>query len=316
MVRAHTYSLLTLTDLLPVAQRRGFAVGSFSPRYPLMIPPVLRAAEALASPLIVQISHKDMKRCGVEVAPFAEAFFRACEAEALTVPVTLHLDHTEETPIIEAAISAGFSSVMIDASDRPFAENIATTRAVVDYAHARGVSVEGELGTIGAFGFSETDASDDVTMTNPEDVAAFVSGSGIDALAVSVGTVHGVREGTTVTLDVARLERIRERTTLPLVLHGGSGIEAEVLTGAIRIPGGGVSKVNLATDLELAMMRALSSETRLTDAQLIAYPRAALERAQAAVESVVWEKIGRYLLSGGGAKYYTTHTSESGLPSR
>lgn len=309
MIRAKHHPLLTLSDLLPVAQRNGFAVGSFSPRYPLMIPPILRAAEDLASPLIVQISHKDMKRCGVEVAPFAEAFFGACEAETLTVPVTLHLDHTEERPIIEAAIAAGFSSVMIDASDRPFEQNIATTRAVVDYAHVRGVSVEGELGTIGAFGFSETDASDDVTMTNPEDVAAFVADSGIDALAVSVGTVHGVREGSTVTLDVRRLGRIREQTTLPLVLHGGSGIDAGVLTQAIRIPGGGVSKVNLATDLELAMMRALESETRLTDAQLTAYPEAAIERAQEAVEGVVRGKIERYLLSAGGAKYYETRSA-------
>lgn len=274
-----------------------------------MIPPVLRAAEALKSPLIIQISHKDMKRCQVEVAPFAEAFFRACEVEALSVPVTLHLDHTEEAPIIEAAIAAGFSSVMIDASDQPFEENIATTRAVVEYAHARGVSVEGELGTVGAFGFSETDANDDVTMTNPEDVTAFVSGSGVDALAISVGTVHGVREGSTVTLDVARLERIRARTTLPLVLHGGSGVDADVLTRAIRIAGGGVSKVNLATDLELAMMRALASETRLTDAQLTAYPEEAIERAQRAVESVVREKIKRYLLSAGGAKHYEAHSA-------
>lgn len=304
MIRARSHPLLTLGELLPVAQKHGFAVGSFSPRYPLMIAPVLRGAEALASPLIVQVSQKDLRRCGVEAAGFAEAFFRACEREALTVPVTLHLDHTEERALIEAAVAAGFSSVMIDASDRPLPENIALTRAVADYAHAHGRSVEGELGTIGAFGFSETEASDAVAMTNPEEVAAFVAGSGVDALAVSVGTVHGVREGSAVTLDVARLAAIRERTPAPLVLHGGSGLGPDVLAQAIRIPGGGVSKVNLATDLELAMLRALGSETRLTDAQLNAYPERALGRAQEAVEATVREKIERYLLSGGCSSLY------------
>lgn len=297
-------NVLTLRELLPVAQQRGFAVGSFSPRYPKMIPPILRAAQRLSSPLIVQISQKDMTRCGVAVLPFAEAFYRHLRDHEITVPVTLHLDHTEEPAVIEAAIDAGFSSVMIDASDRPLADNIAQTRAVAEIAHARGVSVEGELGTIGAFGFSETEATDEAAMTDPGQVEGFVRGAQVDALAVSVGTVHGVREGSSVTIDVERLRLIRERTEVPLVLHGGSGISAAALTAAIRVPGGGVSKVNLATDLELAMLRALGSEVRLVDAQIEALSAAELKRAQAAVERVVEEKIATYLLSGGGAQHY------------
>lgn len=298
-------NVVTLTELLPVAQRYGFAVGSFSPRYPLMIPPVLRAAQSLASPLIVQISQKDMARCCVAVEPFAEAFYRYIEDLGITVPVTLHLDHTETFALIEAAIKAGFSSVMIDASDQPLAENIARTREVADYAHARGVSVEGELGTIGAFGFSETEASDEVAMTDPGQVEPFVRGAQVDALAVSVGTVHGVREGSAVVVDTARLEQIRQQTGVPLVLHGGSGIEAAVLRRAVRVPGGGVSKVNLATDLELAMLRALGSEARLVNAEIEALSAGELGAAQAAVEGVVREKITTHLLSEGRVRHYT-----------
>ena len=298
-------NVVTLTELLPVSQRHGFAVGSFSPRYPLMIPPVLRAAQRLASPLIVQISQKDMARCRVAVEPFAEAFYRYLEELDITVPVTLHLDHTEAFALIEAAVKAGFSSVMIDASDQPLAENIARTRMVADYAHAHGVSVEGELGTIGAFGFSETEASDEVAMTDPEQVEPFVRGAEVDALAVSVGTVHGVREGSAVVVDTVRLEWIRQQTEVPLVLHGGSGIEAAVLRRAVRVPGGGVSKVNLATDLELAMLRALGSEARLVNAEIEALSAGELGAAQAAVEGVVREKITTHLLSEGRARHYT-----------
>lgn len=302
-------NVLTLLELLPVAQRHGFAVGSFSPRYPKMIPPVLQAAQHLNSPLIVQISQKDMARCRVSVEPFAEAFYKYLADLQITVPVTLHLDHTEELPIIQAAIAAGFSSVMIDASDRPLAENILRTREVADYAHARSVSVEGELGTIGAFGFSETEVRDEVTMTDPGEVAVFVKEAQVDALAVSVGTVHGVRTGSTVTLDVARLRLIREQTPLPLVLHGGSGVPAEVLHRAIRVPGGGVSKVNLATDLELAMLHSLGSKARLVDTQVQTLSQGELEAAQAAIGEVVREKIAHHLLSAGGVRHYATSVS-------
>ncbi len=295
-------TLLTLAAMLPVAQEHGFAVGSFSPRYPSMISPVLRAGEALASPLIVQISQKDMTRCGVDVAAFAEAFFKA--AEGSSIPLTLHLDHTEDEAVIHAAIAAGFSSVMIDASDRPLEENIRVTRAVADYAHAQGVSVEGELGTIGAFGFSETEAKDEATLTDPAEVRRFVAESRVDALAVSVGTVHGVRSGSHVTIDLEHLSRLRAETPIPLVLHGGSGIPSAVLNEAIRLPGGGVSKVNLATDLELAMLGALGSKARLTNAQLEEASASAIRDAQDAVEAVVRDKLERYLLSAGQAACY------------
>jgi ketose-bisphosphate aldolase len=295
----------TLRHLLPMAQAKGFAAGSFSPRYPRMIAPILKAGEALHSPLIVQISHKDMKRCRVAVEAFAEAFFATLHDLTISVPVVLHLDHTEDIAMIQKAIEAGFSSVMIDASAEPLEHNITRTRAVVELARPHGVSVEGELGTIGAFGFSETEASDEASKTDPQQVEPFVRETGIDALAVSVGTVHGVREGTEITIDVEHLAKIREKTTIPLVLHGGSGVKAEMMQRAIRLPQGGVSKVNLATDLEVAMLRALGSRERLVDAQIEALSKADLVRAQDAVEAVVRDKI-TYVL---GSKDQVSHYS-------
>jgi fructose-bisphosphate aldolase class II len=295
-------NVATLAELLPAAQAGGYAVGSFSPRYPLLIPTVLRAGQALGSPLIVQISQKDMSRCGVEVSLFAEAFYRFLQEGDITVPVVLHLDHTEDERIIAEAIAVGFSSVMIDASHMSLEGNIATTKAVVDYGHACGVSVEGELGTIGAYSFSETDMSDDVRYTDPDEIERFARETQVDAVAVSVGTVHGVKAGTATSVDLRRLTALRARTGVPLVLHGGSGIPAEMMWAAIALPGGGVSKVNLATDLELAMLAALESKERLVNTQVEALSPQALERAQAAVEGVVSEKIRSFLLSEGRAQ--------------
>ena len=298
-------NVLTLRDLLAPAGRNGYAVGSFSPRYPRMIAPILRAAQALASPAIVQISHKDMTRCGVAVEPFAAAFYRYLSDLDITVPVTLHLDHTEDRAVIEAALAAGFTSVMIDASHLPLEKNIAVTRGVADLAHARGVSVEGELGTLGAYGFSETEASDSFLYTDAADVARFVAESEVDALAVSVGTVHGVSANKPMTIDIDRLKAIRAQTRIPLVLHGGSGVSADLMRRALHITGGGVSKVNLATDLELAMLAALGSKKRLVDTDIEALSDDALKRAQDAVEGVVREKISRVLLSEGQARHYS-----------
>ena len=295
-------NVVTLAQLLPAAQRGGYAVGSFSPRYPSMILPVLRAAAALASPAIVQISQKDMTRCGVTVEDFAAEFYRVVAAEGIDVPITLHLDHTHDVAIIERAISSSFTSVMLDASDQPFERNVALTREVVELGHAAGVSVEGEIGTLGAYAFSETDETSNSTMTDPDEAGRFASESGVDAMAVSIGTMHGVRDGAPVTLDIERLAAIRSRTPVPLVLHGGSGVPVESMAAAIAIPGGGVSKVNLATDLELAMLAAIGSRRRLTDADVSALDSGRLERARAAVERVTREKMTDFLLSAGRAK--------------
>jgi len=293
-------NLYSLSIPLSVAQNGRYALGSFSPRGTAMIGSVLRTAQRLRAPLIVQISSNELRWYRLSAADFAAEFYRCLAECAIDVPVVLHLDHTKDLPLIAEAIEAGFTSVMLDASDSPLAENIERTRAAVALAHPRGVSVEGELGRIGTTDFIETD-DDEELYTDPDEAQYFVARSGVDALAVSVGTAHGVYTVRAPRIDYERLKAIRARTAVPLVLHGGSGIPAEMLARAIALPGGGVSKINIATDLEQAALGALGRSGRLSDAEMRALPRADLLRAQSAVERVVAEKIERCLQCGGRA---------------
>ncbi len=295
------HNVLPLKPALEAAERGGYALGAFAPRYTSMIQPILRAGERTGSPLIVQISQKELVRYGITPEAFAEEFRSALEREQVTVPVVLHLDHTKDMQVIEDAIEAGFTSVMIDASELPLEENIATTRSVVEYAHARGVSVEAELGMIGTTDFVETDRDEEL-YTDPDEAERFVRETDVDALAVSVGTAHGVYKVRKPRVDYDRLRAIRARTPVHLVLHGGSGVPAEMIAEAMRLPGGGISKVNIATDLELATLGALGREERMTDAECRALPPDELERARAAVEQTVVDKIENFVRSGGRAR--------------
>jgi ketose-bisphosphate aldolase len=290
--------LRTLKQILPAAERGGYAVGSFSPRTTAMIQPILRVGQAAHSPLIVQISQKELLRYQVTPARFAEEFFIQMEGEHITVPVVLHLDHTREFAIIQDAIAAGFTSVMIDASDKPLDENINLSRQVVEYAHPRGVSVEAELGRIGTADFIETD-SDEELYTKPAEAERFVRETGVDALAVSVGTAHGVYTVRQPRIDLPRLRAIRALTSVHLVLHGGSGVPAEMMQAAIQLEGGGVSKVNIATDLELAALTALGRENYLTDADMNAISPEEKALARRAVEQAVTDKIFHFVGSNG-----------------
>jgi fructose-bisphosphate aldolase class II len=248
------------------------------------------------SPFIVQISQKEFERYGTTPRQFADAFFEAAAREKLDVPVVLHLDHTFEVRIIQDAMDAGFTSVMIDQSAKPFEENIAVTSHVVELARARGVSVEAELGKIGTTDFIETD-TDEEQFTDPEEARRFVEETKVDALAVAVGTLHGHYITRKPRVDLARLKAIRALTPVHLVLHGGSGVPPHMIHDAIRLPGGGISKVNIATDLEHAMLTALGLTERLTDEACCNLPPEELRRAEDAVERTVAEKIETYLLS-------------------
>jgi fructose-bisphosphate aldolase class II len=298
----HTGSthVLTLKQALAVAERGGYAIGSFSPRYTPMIRPVLRAGQRTQSPLIVQISNNELKRYTITPEEFAEEFYAAVRDEGISVPLVLHLDHTKDVAVIQAAIAAGFTSVMIDASEKPLDENIAISREVAAYAHARGASVEAELGMIGTTDFVETDRDEEL-YTDPQEAERFVRETEVDALAVSVGTAHGVYMVRQPKVDYARLKAIRALTPVHLVLHGGSGVPSEMMAGAIRLPGGGVSKVNIATDLEVALLEALGRTERMTNAECKALPSAELERGRAAVERTVVDKIEHFLSSAGRA---------------
>jgi ketose-bisphosphate aldolase len=265
-----------------------------------MIQPVLLAAERIRSPLIVQISANEFRRYEITPDEFAAEFFAQFRALQISVPVVLHLDHTKDMATIAAAIDAGFTSIMIDASELPLAENISRSREVAVYAHDRGVSVEAELGRIGTTDRIETD--DDVELyTDPDEAAAFVAATGVDALAVSVGTAHGVYLVRQPKVDIARLRAIRARTAAHLVLHGGSGVPASMVEQAIRLAGGGVSKVNIATDLEQAALAALGRDERMTNAEMNALPDELRARARDVVAACVHDKITNYLASAGQA---------------
>lgn len=292
-------NVLTLREVLPLAEAGGYAVGSFSPRYLAMIRPVLRAGQAAQTPLIVQISANEFRWFESGPAEFAAEFYAALRDEGVTIPVVLHLDHTKDAAIIRDAIAAGFTSVMIDRSECALAENIARTREIVEYAHPRGVSVEAELGRIFSSDQVETE-EDEELYTDPQEAAQFAAETGVDALAVSVGTAHGVYMVRQPRVDYERLRAIRRLTRAHLVLHGGSGVPAEMIRAAVQLPGGGVSKVNIATDLELAMLAALGLTERTSNAALAALPAELRQRAEAAVEATVREKIADYLGSAAG----------------
>ena len=285
--------LVPVTEMLKRAQEGGYGVGSFSARNTFLIDAVLKAAQAQKSPVIVQISANEFGWFDVSAKEFAERFYEVhknYEGQAV-----LHLDHTKDPAVIREAIDAGFMSVMIDASQKCFEENAAITREVVEYAHARGVAVEAELGRIGATDKIETD-NDESLYTDPREAKEFVERTGVDMLAVSIGTAHGVYPVKNPMIDLDRLAQIREQIDIPLVLHGGSGLPQETVWKAITVAGGGVSKINIATDLEQAFLGFLGCG-RKTNREIWEMEPAALARAADAVQAVVEEKIADFVRS-------------------
>lgn len=288
---------MKLTEVLRHTISERYAVGSFSPRYQKMIRPILEAAQENRSPAIVQISSKELTRYGIVPKEFAREYFMQKEALGITVPATLHLDHTYDFQVIRQAVEAGFESVMIDASAKPFEENVAITRRVVEYAHERGVNVEAELGKIGANDQIETDVDDQELYTVPEEAVEFVERTGVDALAVSVGTAHGVYTVRQPCVQYALIREIKKQIPAYLVLHGGSGVPAEMVIRSYEIEGGGISKVNIATDLELAFLEAIGAAQRGTDAWCSGLEEAVLEKGRKGVRDMVTDKMIHYLHS-------------------
>jgi fructose/tagatose bisphosphate aldolase len=182
-------------------------------------------------------------------------------------------------------------------------DNITTTRDVVAYAHARGVSVEAELGRIAAGDSIETE-HDYELFTDPQEAEVFVQQTGVDALAVSVGTAHGAYLVKQPRIDLERLKAIRQRIQTHLVLHGGSGTPAEMVKAAIQLPAGGVSKINIATDLEAALYSELGINTRLTEAEFNLLDTVEVSRGSQSVQKVVETKITDFLISKGRAADY------------
>lgn len=291
---------MKLDEILQHTNAQKYAVGAFSARYEKLIQPVLQAAQACNSPVIVQVSQKELTLYETNPKSFAEEFFRQKSACGITVPTTLHLDHTKDFNIIKAAIEGGFESVMIDASEKSFEENADITLSVVEYAHARGVSVEAELGRIAANDQIETDGDDEL-YTVPEEALDFVKKTGIDALAVSVGTAHGVYRVKQPTVNYEIISKIKSLTPVHLVLHGGSGVPADMVIRSFQLENGGIGKVNIATDLEHAFLAAVGQEHRMTNEWCNQLPEDLLAKGRDAVYALVTDKIKHYLHSDGKA---------------
>ena len=283
-----------LTTMLKNAEKGGYAVGSFSARYTKLIKPIIQAAMNTNSPVIVQLSEKEVIRHKVSEKEFAAEFYRVVKELDPQIPLALHLDHTKTLGVIREAMDAGFTSVMIDASEKDYEGNAAVTKEVVAMAHPRNITVEAELGKIGTTDFVETDMDEEL-YTDPEEAARFCRETGVDCLAVSVGTAHGVYTVRQPKVDYERLQAINQLTPTPLVLHGGSGVPSKMVTKAAQIESGGVCKVNIATDLELAMLAVVGRAGHLTEEELNRYPEEIIEKSQEAVRILVEDKIKNYL---------------------
>ena len=292
---------LTLAEILPPAQAAGYAVPAFSTRYLACIRMAVLAAIETRSPVIIEISQRELNWFGLTPKDYRETLDRVLTETKADVPFALHLDHTTNLDLIRAAIEAGFTSVMIDASAKPFRENIEITREVVEIAHAAGVSAEAELGKLTDTHKMETD-SDEEMYTDPNEAGEFVRATRCDALAVSIGTAHGNYPVKSPKIDFARLEKIRAAVgATPIVLHGGSGLPPETVHRAMAMPGGGVSKMNIATDLEDGLREAMGGTPRMTSAELDAQPPELVAKGLEAVKRVAKEKITEFVRSAGRA---------------
>ena len=237
--------LVNLKDVLIPAQKGGYAVGLFNTTDTDMLEGVLAAAEELRAPVIIGTAEV--------LLPFGELKLIApsvrAAAERATVPVVLHYDHGLTVERCIEALDLGFTSIMFDGSAGDADANIELTRKVVEMCHARGVTVEGEIGHVGN---ADVEGDQDNNYTTPEEAKAFIEATGVDALAVAIGTAHGAYKHKPC-LDLNRLAEIRNTVDTPLVLHGGSGLTDDDFRNTIK---NGIAKVNIFTDLCLAGERA------------------------------------------------------------
>jgi len=233
--------LVSLKEVIAEGRKRHMAIGSFNTPTLESLEAVLEAAEELDVPVIV--AHAQLHESCSPINYIGRVMVEL--AKNSKVKVCVHLDHGEDIEYLKKAIDLGFTSVMIDCSTRPYEENIATSKEVVDYAHMHHVDVEAELGALPAREGGEGAVAQDPTKlyTNPEMVNDFVSRTGIDALAIAFGTAHGIYK-TTPVLNLDIISEVRKRNDIPLVMHGGSGISAEMYRQVIAR---GIDKINYYT---------------------------------------------------------------------
>lgn len=295
--------LVPSAPLLKRARKQGFAIPAFNINDLEMLKAVLKAAVELKSPIIVATSEGAIEYAGMD---YLISMVRVAAQEK--IPIVLHVDHGKDLKIIKQAMDSGYTSVMTDASRLPFKENIAATKKVVAWAHAKKVSVEAEIGAIRGVEDHVSVAAAEAFLTNPTEAAEFAKETGCDSLAISIGTAHGAYkfEGLP-RLDLARLELIAKKVKLPLVLHGASGVREDLIDlaehhgaklgeargvldkdikQAIKL---GISKVNIDTDLRLAFTAGIREA--IDELPKVIDPRKFLTPASLLMTEVARQKI-------------------------
>ena len=297
--------LVTTKEMFEKAYKGGYAVGAFNVNNMEIIQGIVEAAEEVNSPLILQVSAGARKYANsVYLKKLVEA-----AVETSKVDIALHLDHGDTFEICKQCIDDGFTSVMIDASHHSFEENIAITKQVVDYAHERGVVVEAELGRLAGVEDAVNVSAEDASYTDPDQAVEFVKRTGVDSLAIAIGTSHGAYKFTgDAKLDYDRLKKITEMLPgFPLVLHGASSVIPEFVEMCNKyggaLPGAkggpedmlreaakyGVCKINIDSDLRLAMTGTIRKQFAENPGEFD--PRKYLGPARTAIKEMVKHKI-------------------------
>jgi fructose-bisphosphate aldolase class II len=290
--------LVHIKDLVRDSKKNGYAIGAFNITNFESILGVARAAVKAGSPAIIQVSESAIEYMGLK--PITHIVSTVAKNVAMNVPVALHLDHGSSFDTVFECINAGFTSVHIDASNLPLDENIRLTKQVVKVAHAKHVWVQGEVGAIVGSHGDITSKIKKIPLAKLDDVIKFVRETKVDTIAAAVGTAHGVHTNEDIVFSL--LKNIIEKTKIPFVLHGGSGVADAKIRKAIK---DGVNIINVGTDLKVAFCRALidvcSKNKRETD------PRNLLKPTITAIEKVVFLKMKLFKSAGkaGGRKIET-----------
>ncbi len=278
--------IVHIKNLATKARRGKYGLGAFNTQNLEITLGIVRGAEVLRAPAVVQVSEATIDYAGLET--ITDIIKTVAKRIALRAPIALHLDHGKKIQSIVECIETGFSSVMMDASHLPFNENVALTKKAVQYAHKRGVWAQGEIGRLKGVEDTIKVAGREAFMTHPDEAAEFVKKTGVDTLAISIGNVHGImkiRQGVP-KLDLQRLKAISDKIKVPLVLHGASGIPSGQIEKAVKL---GISIINIDTELRLAftnsLRRTLAADKDIYD------PRKVLSPVVEAVEKIVTEKI-------------------------
>ena len=285
--------LMNMKDLLAVANEHKFAVPAFNISDYSMMNGIFEASEEKQAPVIIAIHPDELKNTGTEIV---KAIIE--KAHKATVPVCIHLDHGATFEQVMLAIQSGFTSVMIDGSSLSFEDNIAVCKKVAEAAHAVNVSVEGELGTIGSTDAQAEAGANTIIYTDPDAAVKFVEATGVDTLAIAIGTSHGIYpKGMKPELKLDLLKVIKSKVSIPLVLHGGSNNPDAEIGQSVTL---GVNKINISSDIKVAYyekMREVLKDESLRE------PNVIQPACIAAMKETAYHKIELFQADGKAALY-------------